>query len=627
MERIKELEQLILKHKSLYYQGTPEIDDDAYDRLEEELRRLDKNNKILSTVGGVKSTLPKVSHDTKMLSLAKVSTLSDLEKWRKNRDVISMYKVDGMSCSLVYREGRLLLAKTRGDGHIGENITSKAKQINDIPKKIPDTLSLDIRGELFCTQENFSGLCKEMESIGLDRPTNQRNIVAGLILRKGHIELSRYLSFCAFDILSLKKFKTEIDKMDYLKKLNFKILDRQIHRERSTIEDVISQAKEFMADGSFAIDGLVFTFNDINLQKDLGHTGHHPRYKMAYKYKSKTKITVIQEIAWQVSRNGILVPVASINPVTLSGAEIKRVSLHHYGMVKKHQLKKGDQIEITRSGEVIPKFLSVKKKGPGKQTVTPTKCPSCGKKVVVCDIRIVCKNKLCPQRLHNSILNFISKIGIDDLNKKRLAEMIDKGPVKNIPDLYKLTINDILSLDKTKETLAKKLYKAIGQSKKTTLTTFLSSLGIQGGAYNRCEKIVQSGFDTIDKVLDLNVDQLSSIEGFAKKSATDFLSSLSQKKKLIRDLIKMGFTFEISPKKSGFFLGKRVCITGSLSEKRSLVEDRMRKKGALVVKSVSNKTDILVTNNPQGTSAKLKKAKELGVSIMSEKELMPFLDE
>ena len=625
MERIKELEKLILKHKALYYQGTPEIDDDEYDSLEEELRCLDKNNKVLSVVGD--SGVPqKIKHDKKMLSLAKVYDIKSFEKWRQDRDVVSSYKIDGVSCSLVYTEGKLTVAKTRGDGSFGEDITNKIKCLMNIPRVIKARESLEIRGELFCTQENFFQLCDEMEKIGLDRPKSQRNIVAGLVLRKDHHELARYLNFYAFDVLSSKKFQTEKEKYVTCKKLGLDVPKIEFHNEITTITEAVSEAEKFMSDGNYSIDGLVFTFNDITLHEQLGETNHHPRYKMAFKYKSDTKVTAINEIHWQVSRNGILTPVAHVAPVKLGGANISRVTLHNYGVVHQYGLKKGDKIEITRSGEVIPKFMAVKERSTEGRIDIPAQCPSCRQDITVDNIRIVCTNLHCPARIQAGILNFIVKIGIDDLNTKRLEEMIKKGLVNSIPDLYRLSVKGLLSLDKIKEKLAEKLYKQIQYSKNVNLTNFLSSLGIQGGAYNKCEKIVQAGFDSIDKILSLDREKLSLLKGFATKSATGFLASLEGKKDLIEQLIKLGFKFEISQKKDGFFSNKRVCITGTLSEKRVVVEERIRKRGATIVKSISKTTNILITNNSEGTSSKLAKAKRLGVAVISERELMKLLD-
>ena len=627
MERVQRLEKLILKHKALYYQGNPEIDDAEYDRLEEELRELDGNNKVLRLVGSSVDSSTKIKHSKKMLSLAKVYGIDEFEKWRKDRGVVGTYKIDGVSCSLIYKKGFLDLAKTRGDGIYGEDITNKTLWVANIPGTIDTTWeTTEIRGELFCRNGMFGELAVEMIESGLEKPSSQRNIVAGLLLRKDHLELCRYLDFKAFDILAPHTLRTETEKGRYLSALGFDTPDFSYHEDRGSIERALNETKDPTTEKDYLIDGLVFTFDDTSLHPQMGETSHHPKYKMAFKYKSETKTTDIIGIDWQVSRNGILTPVANVKPVELSGATITRVTLHNYGIVFQHKLKKGDTIEIIRSGEVIPKFTAVKKSCQGDFKV-PSSCPSCGGRLVVDDVRIKCINEQCLARIKEGILNFIHKIGIDDLSTKRLEELMKEGLVKDIADLYRLDIDNFLSLDKTQETLAKKLHRQIQNSKRVDLAAFLSSLGFKGGAYNRCSKIVDAGYDTIDAVLSLNADALEAVDGFAAKSATDFIDSLQKKEPLIRKLMDFGFTFATKEKKHGFLSGKKICITGTLSEKRPIIEEKIRQAGAEVVGSISKVTDFLVTGDPKGKTTKLKKAKSIGISIISEEELSRLIQQ
>ncbi len=626
MSQINKLEDLIRYHKALYYQGRPEINDIEYDKLEEELRSLDPENKTLLIVGST-TTGTKVKHDSKMLSLNKTYKIDELEKWADKKEVVSTLKIDGVSCSIIYQEGILILGKTRGDGSFGEDITNKLLWMGTIPKKLNKSKqNIEVRGELFCTEEDFFSLSKEMVKIGFEKPASQRNIVAGLISRKENIELCRYIQFRAFDILGEEiNFKAEKEKEKKLKDLGFIPETFTLHKNIKTIKEEVEKAREFMSEGNYQIDGLVFTLNDYKLHEELGSTAHHPRYKIAFKYQGDTKETVIEDITWQVSRNGILTPVAEVVPVELSGAKISRVTLHNYGMVNQYELKKGDTIEIVRSGEVIPKFLSVVKKSKGKMRV-PGVCPSCNEKVVISDIRILCKNPICPAQTKEGILNFVQKIGIDDLSSKRLEEMISMGVVSTIEDLYKIKKNDLLKLDKVKEKLEEKLLKNIENSKTVNLANFLSALGISGGAINKCEKVVSSGFDTIEKVLDLSLEDLIGIEGFAEKSATDFLDSLRTKHNTIKNLVKLGFSFNSETNQSeGTLKGLKIAITGTLSEKRSVIEGKIKASGGSLVSSVSKNTDILLTNQQTSSSSKYKKAKELGIKIVSEEELLNML--
>jgi len=625
MSRVKELEDKIVYHKALYYQGRPEINDNDYDKLEDELKQIAPGSPALEIVGTVVTNNAKVKHDTKMLSLNKTYKVDELIAWKAEHDIVSMFKIDGVSCSLIYEDGKLVVAKTRGDGTAGENITSKVVWTNSVPKDISCKNRLEVRGELYCTESDFFHLSDEMVSIGLEKPSSQRNIVAGLIGRKENLELCRYLTFKAFELIDdVADFKTEIDKHNELIKNEFSVLDIFLHKNSKDIEKSIEDAKNFMAEGDFQIDGLVCAYNNLSLHRELGETAHHPRYKMAFKFMGESKETTIEEIVWQVSRNGILTPVCNVTPVELSGAKISRVTLHNYGLVRQYELKPGDRIEIIRSGEVIPKFLSVIKDS-GNEFSIPTECPSCSEKVEIEDIRIVCKNDKCPAVVSGTILNFIEKIGIEDLSSKRLDEMINNKLISSVDDLYKIKADQLLELDKVKDKLANKLIASIDKSKSADLITFLSALGISGGAYNKCEKVVRAGFDTIDKLKAMTSKKLMEVDSFAEKSSVDFVASLNEKFPLVDELLKLGFSFEEVVKAETEITDKKICITGSLTEKRSVIESRIREAGGITVSSVSKNTDLLLTNETEAKSSKYKKAESLGIKIISEEGLKELL--
>jgi DNA ligase (NAD+) len=626
MDRVRELEELIKYHKSLYYQGRPKIPDHAYDQLENELKKLDPVNYALDIVGSASKGLNKVKHNRKMLSLNKTYKVDELLTWMGENEVTSTFKIDGVSCSLLFDEGKLIQGKTRGDGSQGEDITDKVKWIASIPKTILEKKKVEIRGEIFCPEEEFYNLSNEMEEIGLEKPNSQRNIVAGLIGRKDNIELCRYICFQAFDLIEEKEsFKTELEKSHKLQSLGLEIPVVIEHKNEKSILKRIDETKEFMSEGDYQIDGLVFSYNDLRLHDELGETAHHPRYKMAFKFQGESKETRIKKIMWQVSRNGILTPVASVEPIELAGAKISRVTLHNYGVVKQNSLKRNDIIEIIRSGEVIPKFLSVKESST-EDFLIPENCPGCNMPVKEIDIRLLCENDLCPDKIRESILNFIKKIGIDDISTKRLDEMIESGLIKNIEDLYVVTEDDFLKLDKVKEKLAKKFMGSIEKSKQADLATFLSALGIQGGAYNKCEKIVLSGYKSIDKILNLEIEELIKVDSFAEKSATEFLKSLKKKKKIIVKLLESGFSFEEKEQIESEISNKKICITGSLSIKRAEMEKKIRDHGGILVSSVSKNTDILLSNEVNSGSSKFKKAISLEIPIISEVDFLKLLD-
>lgn len=623
MKTIQELENMIKYHKSLYYAGKPEISDFEYDKIEQELKERSPDNPVLNLIGSEVISSDKVRHDTKMLSLGKTYKIEDLMKWASVGDVVGLYKVDGVSCSLIYEGGKLVLAKTRGDGTFGENITNKVLWMKGVPKTITILERVEIRGEMYCDEKSFYELSTQMQELGLEKPNSQRNIVAGLVGRKENIDLCKHLGFFAFDVLG-KIYETEASKYDDLKREKFDILELYHPKSQSDFEKIIEEAKIFLSEGEFLIDGIVFVYNQISLHEELGETAHHPRYKMAFKFPGETKVTKLRKITWQVSRNGILTPVGEVEPIEISGAVVSRVTLHNYGMVKQNNLKSHDLIEIIRSGEVIPKFMSVVEESDNPFEV-PENCPSCANKVVIKDIRLICENPLCPAQVKETILNFIQKIGIDDISSKRLDEMIKKGLVNSVESLYLLEEKDFLKLDKVKEKLAQKFKIAIDKSKESDLITFLASIGISGGAYNKCEKVVNAGFDDIEKILSMKSEELSQVEGFAIKSSEDFVNSIREKKKLIENLMNLGFKLELEDMSSKPLTGIKVCITGSLSEKRSIIEGKIRDAGGSVVGSVSKNTNILLTNETEAKSSKYKKALELGIEIKTEAEVLSML--
>ena len=624
-DRIRQLEELITHHKALYYQGRAEISDEAYDSLEDELKRLDPSNPVLALVGSpVDDIVGKVAHQKKMLSLEKTYETKDLEDFLKKGELVSVFKIDGSSCSLLYEKGKLVMAKTRGDGSQGENITLKAAYINDIPKKIALQDKLEVRGEIFCRQGAFHDIAEGMALKKLEKPTSQRNIVAGLLGRKDHFTFVEHLSFQAFDVLG-SECHSEVEKLTLLERQGFEVPEFVLHQDAQGISKRIEKARDVMGSGDYLIDGLVFVLNDLRLHEELGETSHHPRYKLAFKFQGATKVTKINSITWQVSRNGVLTPVAEIEPTELSGATINRVTLHNYGVVMDFSLKAGDEIEIVRSGEVIPKFLSVIKSAEGKPSI-PKKCSSCGGAVEAEDIRLFCLNDQCPGKQLETILHWIRQANIEDLSEKRLQEMISKELVADIPDLYKLKREELLTLEKVKDKLADKLLANIEKTRTLDLVTFLSAIGVEGVSTTKAEKIVAHGHNTMEKILALDVETLVRVDGFAEKSATDIVKSVQSKKKLIKALEKVGVEITAPEVAEGGVLeGKKFCITGALSVPRGDIEKLIKKNGGVVVGSVSKNTDYLLTNDTDPSSSKYKKAIEVGTKVVTEDEFRQMI--
>ena len=374
------------------------------------------------------------------------------------------------------------------------------------------------------------------------------------------------------------------------------------------------------------MDGAVFSLNDLNLHKSMGATAHHPRYKISFKWPGETAVTTIKEITWAASRLGIITPVAKIEPVNLSDATITNVTLHNMAHVKLFKLKKGDRIEIIRSGEVIPKFLQVVEAAEGLPHI-PTSCPSCSSVLSDDEVRLYCANSICEARVLHTILNWIRKVDIDDLSEKRLTALIETGKVKKIPDLYRLSLEDFLELPLTKETLAKKLHKRIADSKNLELVNFLNGLGIAGAGRTTWQQLLKT-FPSLEKMRNTTEKELIKLDGFAEKTAKQIVWGLADNHVLIEELLSLGVKPKDPVQQTGKLPldGMTFVITGTLSRGRKEIADMIQANGGKVSSSVSAKTTAVISSDFSGNSSKLVKARELGTQLWTEDKLFKMIE-
>ncbi len=633
LERMTQLAGAVMHHKRRYYAGQPEISDVAFDQLEDELRSLHPEHPALAFVGvEPASTSKKVSHAVPMLSLAKTYKVEELLDWKGQEVIIGSPKVDGNSLSLVYEKGILQCGKTRGDGRVGEDVTDKVRWIAECPPRLVAPVSIEVRGEVYCSTHRFAGLVEEMLARELERPTNPRNIVAGLLGRKLHFDLCHHFQFFAFDVLGESaegKFQTEIEKYEWLAQLGFKVLPHEQLDDDQALQQFMDTMRRRMTEDEIAYDGAVFVYNRLTLQKQLGSTSHHPRFKMSFKWPGQTAVSTIERIEWATSRLGIVTPVAVIEPVQLSGAKITNITLHNAEHVSAYNLKAGDRIEIIRSGEVIPKFLQVVE-GASGQFAWPKTCPSCGSSLEFDSVRLKCPNEsACPAQRAGFILNWIRAAGIDDLSDKRLEQMLQVGLLQDVTDLYQLQPEDFMQLPATKEKMAQKLYGNIQASKTLPLAAFLNGMGIEGAGLRSWEKLLEH-FPDLESLQAAQVNDIMEVEGFAEKSAEQIVQGLKRRKPLIQKLLKVGVKPRVEARPhqvgAGTLTGRQFVITGSLSRPREEVEKDIRNAGGKTASSVSKNTFALVTNDTDSSSSKMKKAKELGIPIWSEDQLLAFIN-
>ena len=625
-ERIAFLAEAIVHHKRSYYAGKPEISDAAYDKLEDELRSLFPDHPALTLVGGELVTdLPKVKHAHPMLSLQKTYDIAELMRWADSEWVVGTLKIDGVSMSLIYEDGNLVQAKTRGNGLVGEDVTVKVRWVSDVVPKIALKGLVEVRGELYCSESNFIHLAEEMTTLGLDRPTSPRNIVAGLLGRKTHSELARHFNFFGFNITGIEQdlgHKTEMEQLNWLGHNGFRLPLPERLKGEAALAKYLDAVRDAMSDGEVPADGAVFSYDLLAKQHALGNTSHHPRYKMSFKWQGETAISRIEEVTWATSRLGIVTPVAVIKPVTLSGAVITNVTLHNAAHVQTFGIKAGDRIEIVRSGEVIPKFLQVVEAASG-QPKLPTHCPSCDARLDFDDVRLICRNNgSCPAQQLGSILNWIRAAEIDDLSEKRLNALMQADLVKSIPDLYRLKLDDFFKIPQTKEKMASKLLANIDRSRKLPLASFLSGLGIEGAGVTTWEKLIAEA-PSLGELRALTAEKIASIEGFAEKSAGQIVDGLRDKQALIDELLEVGVVVEEGAALAGDgpLSGKQLVITGALSRPRAEIEKAIKAAGGKVGSSVSSATHAVITEETDSTSSKMVKARKLGIPIWSEADL------
>lgn len=623
------LAESILHHKRVYYAGKPEISDAAYDKLEQRLRALAPDHPVLSLIGSTAEleTGVKAKHARPMLSLEKTYEEADLIAWADGRPLVATAKIDGVSLSLIYEKGRLVLAKTRGNGRIGEDVTAKAMWVADCLPELSQALDCEVRGELVCYSTQFDKLAQEMEHLGLERPTNPRNIVAGILGRKQHGELARYFHFFAFEWIAEVPLKTEGERFAFLEREGFTLPPWCMVRTNGDITAFVASMKTLWQEGSLGIDGAVFTFDDLALHASLGETSHHPRYKLSLKWAGEVGESIIRQIHWATSRLGNVTPVAWIDPIPLSGATISQVTLHNAAHVQAFQLKVGDRIEIVRSGEVIPKFLRVVHPGPGNVDV-PSLCSACSRMLTFDGVRLQCTNNTCPAQVAGAILNWIQCAEIYDMSEKRLQSLIEHGMVKEIADLYRLTVEDFLQLPLTKEKMANKLVANIATSRSLPLPRFLAGLGIAGMGVTSWEALLET-FSSLDALRNASEEAIANVDGFAAKTAGQIYSGLQERSPEIDRLLEVGIKPEFAPANANPsdrpLAGKTFVITGSLEQPRKDVIAAIKKAGGKVVGAISAQVDALIIADPASTSTKARDARALGVPLWSESDLRNHL--
>lgn len=635
------IEKLISWAKAYYVDDEPIASDEEYDKLARECLEFENKNPNLINpnspnrrVGGaILKGFKKANHLSRMWSQEDVFNNKELEDWIKraskvgdNLEFFCQPKFDGASLNLIYENGILKQAITRGDGEIGEDVTQNAMTIQSIPLEIDEKSLIEIRGEVVIKKSDFEDINIERLKNNESTFANPRNAAAGSLRQlDSFITSKRKLFFNAWGVgQNSLNFEKTSEMMNYIFSLGFvktpmQTLVKNIDDIKKLYENMIKKRDTF----PMLLDGMVIKIDDITTQQDLGFTQKFPRWSCAYKFPAVEKTTKLKDIILQVGRTGVVTPVAIVEPVLIEGANVERATLHNFDEIQRLDLKIGDEIIIIRSGDVIPKITKVlkdRRDGNEKEILKPTICPDCSSELLIEDIMIKCQNLDCPSRVVNSIIYFASKncLNIDGLGDKIVELLVNEKKIFDILDLYSLKYEDLENLEGFKEKKINNLLNAIENSKNSELYRVLTALGIEHigevASKSICSKF---GLDLVD----VSFEDLISIDGIGEQMANSFLEFFRVNREFVLklfDILKPKVTIKEEAKDNPF-KNKTVVITGTMSKSRDEIKLFLEDLGAKVSSSVSKKTDFLIYGEDAGS--KYDKAIELGIEILTEDEM------
>jgi DNA ligase (NAD+) len=657
-KKIEALREKIRHHEYLYYVvDNPEISDAEFDKLMKQLKELEADRPELITadsptqrVGGKpREGFVKVPHSSPMLSLDNTYNEEELRAWerrvhelsgRTDVDYICELKLDGMSLALIYEDGKLVRGITRGDGSIGEDVTLNVRTVRSVPLSIPKEklkkagipADFEVRGELLMPLAAFKRMNEERESKGLSTFANPRNATAGTVRQlESKVTAERRLDY--FTYMLLQNGRTYFDRhwktLDALAAAGFKVnQNRKLVRGIDEAWAFIQQWEGKRDSLPYEIDGIVIKVDRISLQGELGFTGKAPRWAIAYKYAARGGVTKLESIRWQTGRTGKLTPVAELSPIPIGGTTVRNATLHNMDEIQRLDVRIGDWVRVERGGDVIPKIVEVDKEHPRgtREIKEPEKCSVCGTKVVRTEgeVDYRCVNANCPAKLLGTILHFASRgvMNIDGMGESLVNQLIGRGLVKNVADIYDLAKEQLLGLERFAEKSAQNILDEIENSKKLPLERVIYGLGIRMVG-ERTAQFLAEHFGSMEEVEKASAEELQKVNEVGPciaESIVEFFSN-AVNRKLVDRLRDAGLKMSGQKKQRGTKLaGKTFVLTGTLAhftrdEAKKMIEDA----GGKVAGSVSKKTDYVVAG--ADTGSKLDKAKELGVAVIDEKEM------
>ncbi len=637
------------RYATLYYNNeTPEISDADYDRLYQDVKHFETQNPLLadpsSPTQTVGSPLPKsdaqFQHPSRMHSLQNLFNKDDLAAFIKRiqKEIpdetipISIEpKIDGLAVAIHYKQGNLSVAATRGDGQTGEVITQNIKTIQSLPQKLTEPLDIEVRGEVFMRKSTFEKWA--------DTFANPRNAAAGSLRQlDASITAERGLDIFIYQGVGSTK-KTHTDTITYLKQLGFPTIP--LPKPYNSVDDLFDACLELEKNRhtfDYDIDGAVLKVNDLSLHDQIGYTMKAPKWAMAYKFKAESGVTTINDITVQVGRTGVLTPVAELTPIKLGGATISRATLHNNDEIERLDIQIGDDVQLERAGDVIPKVKALSKKGATRRPFTmPNTCPVCNGTVHHDSEAVAhkCINPTCPAQVKGQLTHFASRkaMDIDGLGIQLVDQLVEEGLVKQVVDIYHLSKEQLLSLDRMAEKSVTNLVSALETAKTKPFAKFLYALGLPYIG-ERTAEILAEAYGTLDALSNAKIEDLIAIDSIGEKTAEMLVSTLRNPdfQSLLTAFKAVGLDpkNEIKALNSERLLGKTCLCTGSLSRPRPEIEETLKSHGAKIVSSVSKKLNYLIVGDNAGS--KLEKAETLNekgaeIQIMTEDQLDMFLSE
>ena len=645
-ERILYLREQIEYHRKKYYlEDAPEISDAEFDRMYRELEVLEKehpemhddNSPIYRVGGAVLEKFEKHTHSVPLKSLTDVFSYEELADFISKTSDCGGYtvekKIDGLSVALIYNGGRFISGATRGDGTVGEDVTSNLRTVNSIPMTIPYKGYLEVRGEIFMPRSSFEKLNAERETTGEPLFANPRNAAAGSLRQlDSSITAKRNLDIFVFNLQKCdKQFETHAQTLDFIRSNGFHVLE---YRLASTLDAVISRIEEIGAARAglpYDIDGVVIMVNDLRERVRLGEGTNVPKWAVAYKFPPEQKRTTLLDIFVQVGRTGVLTPNALLSPIRLAGSTVSKATLHNIDNIRMKDIRPGDTVIVQKAGDIIPEVVdSVKDERHYTlpEYAMPARCPSCGEEVIRIEgeAKTVCTNAACPAQRQRSIEHFASKdaMNIDGMGPAAVKSLLDAGLISGIADLYSLDAEELEKLDRMGKKSADNLLLSVERSKSAGLARLIYALGIQNVG-EKAGKALARRYGDIEKLFGASVEEIASIPDFGMITAECVVSFFShpQTRVLIDRLKDAGVvtTSETEIPGDGVFSGKTFVLTGTLpSLKRSEAAAIIEERGGKTSSSVSKNTDYVLAGEDAGS--KLTKAQTLGVPIIDEETFL-----